>query len=68
MISIQFFLKNQLIWTHVKSILKNVDFLHVDFLKAFMVSQILTQMRQKIYLVPRVFSQKGNGVTIFGHR
>jgi hypothetical protein len=68
MISIQFFLKNQLIWTHVKSTLKNVIFLHVDFSKAFMVSQILTHMRQKIYLVPRVFSQKGNGVTIFGHR
>ena len=24
-------------------------------------------MRRKIYLVTRVFAQKGNGVTVFGH-
>jgi len=32
-----------------------------------MVSQLFDKMRQKIYLVPRVFAQKGNGVTDFGH-
>jgi len=34
---------------------------------AFMVCRSLPQKSSANYLVPRVFSQKGNGVTIFGH-
>jgi len=32
-----------------------------------MVSQTLLQKSSAIYLVTRVFAQKGNGVTDFGH-
>lgn len=35
--------------------------------KAYMVSRIFVKMFRKIYLVTRVFAQKGNGVTDFGH-
>ena len=34
---------------------------------AYMVSQMSLQKSSANYLVPRVFSQKGNGVSIFGH-
>jgi|694.fasta_scaffold00827_47 hypothetical protein len=34
---------------------------------AFMVCRACNQKSSANYLVPRVFSQKGNGVTIFGH-
>jgi len=43
-------------------------FIHQSVLTAYMVSQIHVNMREKIYLVPRVFSQKGTDVLIFGHR
>jgi len=38
-----------------------------EILAAFMVSRTCVLKSSAIYLVPRVFSQKGNGVTIFGH-
>ena len=38
-----------------------------DIFRPYMISLIFDQMRRKIYLVTRVFAQKGNGVTVFGH-